>query len=138
MSAMKKMKMRIMSPATVIAPPSAILLVAFAIAVALLVALTVSRNEVYRSTVSVWESMVRSSPNKRRPHQNYGQALSTAGNFNEALSQFQTVLSLPDDGSVPMRDTYARSASSISGSAFSTNRSTPGKKGWSTRPSTPA
>jgi tetratricopeptide (TPR) repeat protein len=50
--------------------------------------------------------MVASSPNKRRPHQNYGQALSTAGRLNEALSEFKKVLALDDDGSVPPRDSY--------------------------------
>jgi Flp pilus assembly protein TadD len=58
-----------------------------------------------------------SSPNKRRAHENYGQALSTAGSvartadeakrlYAEALRQFQTVIDLRDDGSVPMRDLY--------------------------------
>lgn len=69
-------------------------------------AATVMRNRVYENTVSVWKSMTLSSPNKRRPHQNYGQALSTAGNLQEALSEFKMVLSLDDDGSVPMRDIY--------------------------------
>ena len=67
---------------------------------------TFSRNRVYQNSVSVWESMVASSPNKRRPHQNYGQALSTAGKLNEALNEFNKVLKLDDDGSVPMRDIY--------------------------------
>jgi len=87
-------------------PTSAIAVLALLLAVVLLVPATIARNRVYRDTVSVWESMVRSSPQKRRPHENYGQALSTAGMYNEALQQFKTVLDLPDDGSVPMRDTY--------------------------------
>ena len=71
-----------------------------------LVPATLARNIVYRDTVTIWKSMVESSPNKRRPHENYGQALSTAGYLPEALREFQTVLALPDDGSVPMRDLY--------------------------------
>ena len=71
-----------------------------------LVPATLARNSVYKDTVTVWKSMVESSPNKRRPHENYGQALSTAGYYPEALREFQTVLSLPDDGSVPLRDLY--------------------------------
>jgi tetratricopeptide (TPR) repeat protein len=67
---------------------------------------TLMRNRIYQDSVKVWESMVRSSPTKRRPHQNYGQALSTAGRLQEALGEFKTVLSLNDDGSVPLRDTY--------------------------------
>ena len=67
---------------------------------------TVVRNRVYENTVAVWQSMVASSPEKRRPHQNYGQALSSAGKLQEALGEFKTVLALDDDGSVPMRDVY--------------------------------
>ena len=103
---MAAMKKKGTAPLPVNRPAPLILLVALTVAVALLAALTVARNRVYRDTVTVWESMVRSSPNKRRPHQNYGQALSTAGQLNEALQQFKIVLEIPDDGSVPMRDTY--------------------------------
>jgi tetratricopeptide (TPR) repeat protein len=71
-----------------------------------LVPATLARNSVYKDTVTIWKSMVESSPNKRRPHENYGQALSTAGYYREALREFQIVQSLPDDGSVPMRDLY--------------------------------
>ena len=69
--------------------------------------LTVSafqRNGIFQTTVTLWKSAVQSAPNKRRTHENYGQALSTAGFLQEALEQFKTVLALPDDGSVPMRD----------------------------------
>jgi len=71
-----------------------------------LVPATLARNSVYKDTVTIWKSMAESSPNKRRPHENYGQALSTAGYYREALREFQIVQSLPDDGSVPMRDLY--------------------------------
>ena len=64
------------------------------------------RNEIFRTTVTLWKSAVQSAPDKRRTHENYGQALSTAGLLNEALQEFKTVLALPDDGSVPMRDVY--------------------------------
>lgn len=69
--------------------------------------LTVSafkRNSIYFNAVTLWKSAVESAPDKRRTHENYGQALSTAGLLDEALKQFKTVLALPDDGSVPMRD----------------------------------
>ncbi len=71
-----------------------------------LVPATLARNGIYKNTVRVWESMAKSSPNKRRPHQNYGQALSSAGYLQEALREFKTVLALEDDGSVPLRDLY--------------------------------
>jgi tetratricopeptide (TPR) repeat protein len=74
--------------------------------VIVLISATVMRNRVYQDTVSVWKSIVDSSPNKRRPHENYGQALSSVGRLEEALAEFKTVLALEDDGSVPMRDVY--------------------------------
>lgn len=64
------------------------------------------RNGIYQSPVTLWADMVKTSPNKRRAHENYGQALSTVGYYKDALREFNTVLALPDDGSVPMRDLY--------------------------------
>jgi tetratricopeptide (TPR) repeat protein len=83
-------------------------------------ALTVAsynRNSIYRTHVTLWHDITKRSPDKRRAHENYGQALSTAGAnavnpneameyYREALKQFQTVMALKDDGSVPMRDLY--------------------------------
>jgi len=64
------------------------------------------RNSIYQTPVTLWKSAVNSAPDKRRTHENYGQALSTAGMLQEALQQFKTVLALPDDGSVPLRDVH--------------------------------
>ncbi len=64
------------------------------------------RNSIYHNPVTLWKSAVQSAPDKRRTHENYGQALSTAGLLKEALQQFKTVLALPEDGSVPMRDVH--------------------------------
>lgn len=64
------------------------------------------RNGVYRTPVTLWADASSKSVEKRRTHENYGQALSTAGLYKEALEQFKTVLALPDDRSVPMRDLY--------------------------------
>jgi tetratricopeptide (TPR) repeat protein len=71
-----------------------------------LVTASLARNNVYRSTMSLWKNITETSPKKRRAHENYGQALSTAGFLKEALEQFNTVLALKDDGSVPLRDLY--------------------------------
>jgi superkiller protein 3 len=71
-----------------------------------LTVLAFQRNTIFHSTVTLWKSAVESAPDKRRTHENYGQALSTAGLLDEALRQFKTVLALPDDGSVPLRDVY--------------------------------
>jgi tetratricopeptide (TPR) repeat protein len=67
---------------------------------------TFRRNSIYQTTVTLWKSAVQSAPDKRRTHENYGQALSSAGMLQEALQQFKTVLALPDDGSVPLRDVH--------------------------------
>lgn len=94
-----------------------ITLVLFLLIIGVLAAATYARNSIYRSHVTLWKSVTESSPNKRRAHENYGQALSTAGSlagnaavatkyYDEALRQFQAVLSLKDDGSVPPRDLY--------------------------------
>jgi tetratricopeptide (TPR) repeat protein len=56
--------------------------------------------------VTLWADAASKSINKRRTHENYGQALSTAGKYPEALREFKTVLALRDDGSVPARDLY--------------------------------
>ncbi len=76
-----------------------------------------ARNGIFRTHVTLWDNVTKQSPNKRRAHENYGQALSTAGSiatnqnearklYDAALQQFRMVLSLKDDGSVPMRDLY--------------------------------
>jgi protein O-mannosyl-transferase len=67
---------------------------------------TYARNSIYHSHVTLWAEVVKKAPNKRRAHENYGQALSSEGFYKEAYNEFKTVMSLPDDGSVPLRDLY--------------------------------
>lgn len=71
-----------------------------------LAVLAYMRNSIYLNHVTLWADITKRSPEKRRAHENYGQALSTAGYYKEALREFQTVQSLKDDGSVPARDLY--------------------------------
>jgi tetratricopeptide (TPR) repeat protein len=71
-----------------------------------LAAVAYQRNGVYHDFITLWGDITKTSPNKRRAHENYGQALSTVGRLEEALREFNTVLALKDDGSVPMRDLY--------------------------------
>jgi len=96
------------------------LIVAIALSLVIVGVLSVAaymRNSIYRTHVTLWADIVKRSPEKRRAHENYGQALSTAGSlsqdpqeagklYEEALRQFQTVIALKDDGSVPPRDLY--------------------------------
>ncbi len=94
-----------------------IVVILFTLIVGALTAAAHTRNSIYRSHVTLWDNVIKRSPNKRRAHENYGQALSTAGSvartqgearklYYEALQQFRTVISLKDDGSVPLRDLY--------------------------------
>lgn len=97
-------------PQPVPVPRSGLVVLTTLIAAALIVSgFTVAsglRNRVFHTPVTLWADASSKSATKRRTHENYGQALSTAGLYNEALKQFQTVIALPNDGSVPMRDLY--------------------------------
>ncbi len=99
-----------MAKATKPAAPSLFTVLAvllMAVYIASLAAAAVARNRIFHDPISLWHSAVLSSPNKKRTHENYGQALSTAGRLEEALQQLKTVLALPDrDQSVPFRDVY--------------------------------
>lgn len=85
--------------------------------IGVLAATAYARNSIYQTYVTLWKSVTESAPNKRRAHENYGQALSTAGSLSKsvaearkyyeaALREFNTVIELKDDGSVPLRDLY--------------------------------
>ena len=120
--ASKKSTKRVKPPvaSAVLLPPDRHALsatLAYFVIVALLAVATYSRNSIYHTYVTLWKSVSESSPNKRRAHENYGQALSTAGSLSrnpeeahrlylEAMRQFDMVMALPDDGSVPLRDLY--------------------------------
>jgi tetratricopeptide (TPR) repeat protein len=65
-----------------------------AIAVALLGGITVSRNEVYRSEIALWEDTARKSPGKARAHNNLGYAYERAGRFTEAREAYLRALAI--------------------------------------------
>jgi Flp pilus assembly protein TadD len=98
-------------------PVSLVTVTMFLLIVGALAAAAHTRNSIYQTHVTLWADVTKRSPNKRRAHENYGQALSTAGSlakneaeakkyYDEALEQFNTVIALKDDGSVPPRDLY--------------------------------
>jgi tetratricopeptide (TPR) repeat protein len=93
-------------PMVIETPPGLFSLFLITVLLVSLVTASLARNRVYRSTISLWKNITETSPQKRRAHENLGQALSTDGRLQEALVQFNTVLALPDDGSVPLRDLY--------------------------------
>jgi len=64
------------------------------------------RNNIYLTPVTLWGATAVATLHKQRPHENYGQSLSAAGFYQEALREFKRVQSMPDDGSVPLRDLY--------------------------------
>jgi tetratricopeptide (TPR) repeat protein len=72
----------------------------------ILTSVTNARNFVYVSSLDIWEDTILKSPAKRRVHANFGQALSATGHYEQALEEFATVLTLHDDGSVPLSELY--------------------------------
>jgi hypothetical protein len=65
-----------------------------AVAVTLIVALTLLRNEVWRSQVSLWEDALAKSPQKPRVYANLGTALHLAGRGDEALTYYCKAIAL--------------------------------------------
>ena len=59
-----------------------------------LVSLTILRNQVYGSEISLWEDTVAKSPNKARVHNNLGYAYLPAHRIDEARREFSTALEL--------------------------------------------
>jgi len=91
---------RVPAPSLAITGPAVLFLLCLMVSTGL-------RNRIYYDPLSMWADGVIKSPDKKRTHENYGQSLSTAGNYKEALRQFNIVLSMKEsDGSVPMRDVY--------------------------------
>ncbi len=64
------------------------------------------RNSIYHDKVTLWGNIAKTSPNKRRAHENYGHALSTVGRLDEALREFNFALALKDDGSSRTHNLY--------------------------------
>ena len=59
-----------------------------------LIAVTLARNEVYRSEISLWEDTVSKSPNKARAYNNLGYAYSLAGRDCDAGNAYREALRL--------------------------------------------
>ena len=110
--AMKKTKRdKTITPArtSTVEKPASVSLTTLSLSLLIICALAATayqRNSIYHDFLTLWGNITKTSPNKRRAHENYGQALSTVGRLDEALREFNTVLALKDDGSVPMRDLY--------------------------------
>ena len=55
---------------------------------------TFARNNVWKDGRSLWEDVVRKSPDKARPHDNLGAAYSKQGRLDEAIKELQVALRL--------------------------------------------
>lgn len=56
-----------------------------------------ARNNDWKTTVSLWEDVVKKSPDKPRPHNNLGLAYSSIGQYDRAIREYRTVLKLRPD-----------------------------------------
>jgi protein O-mannosyl-transferase len=63
-------------------------------ALVILAFFTVLRNSDYRTPITLWESTVRNSPNKARPHNNLGCAYERIGNWKKAVSEYRLAVRL--------------------------------------------
>jgi tetratricopeptide (TPR) repeat protein len=73
------------------------------VAIAILAALAVmlyERTKVWQSRKSLWSDVVAKSPGKARPHMNLGHALAMEGNYEAAVLEYKTALTLANDKSV--------------------------------------
>jgi protein O-mannosyl-transferase len=59
--------------------------------------MTIQRNTVFASNVSLWQDAIEKSPQKARPHFNLGAAYQNARRPNDAIREYQTALSLKPD-----------------------------------------
>jgi tetratricopeptide (TPR) repeat protein len=67
------------------------------VAVIVLLAMTVRRNPVFASNVTLWEDAEKKSPEKPRPHLNLGQAYQNSGRKDDALREYEHALTLNPD-----------------------------------------
>jgi tetratricopeptide (TPR) repeat protein len=61
---------------------------------------TYARNTIWRSNVSLWEDVVRKSPNKARPHHNLGKAYKAQDMIDKAIEHYMIALSLEPDAAI--------------------------------------
>lgn len=64
--------------------------------IVMLFSLTVKRNQIWQSEISLWEDCVVKSPNKTRPHNNLGTAYILNGEYEKAKNQFIKAIKIDD------------------------------------------
>jgi Tfp pilus assembly protein PilF len=58
---------------------------------------TYQRNQTWKTAISLWEDVVKKSPNKARPHLNLGHAYEITGKNHEAVQQYRLAILLKKD-----------------------------------------
>lgn len=58
---------------------------------------TYMRNTIWKNTMTLWEDSVRKSPQKARPHVNFGNALMFKGEIDGAIKHYDTAVKLEPD-----------------------------------------
>jgi len=61
---------------------------------ALCTTLTVTRNSIYHSTLTLWQEVVDRNPKRARAHNNLGNAFRTHGMLAEAIEEYKRTLAL--------------------------------------------
>jgi Flp pilus assembly protein TadD len=59
-----------------------------------LTSVTVMRNSVWKTEIRLWQQAATNAPNQARPHLNLGVAFQVAGQFDRALLEYRTALSI--------------------------------------------
>lgn len=78
-------------------PGDGALILALIVVIGALGTAAYNRNEVWRDEVSLWEDVVRKSPNKARGHNNLGTAYRLQGSLDKAIEQYLVTLQLKPD-----------------------------------------
>lgn len=85
---------------TILPRPRLIRFGSMSLATALVFALclfTYQRNQLYHDQISLWSDAVLKSPDKARPHNNVGYAYTLQGDWDRAIEEFRTAVSLDPD-----------------------------------------
>jgi tetratricopeptide (TPR) repeat protein len=72
--------------------------------VLLLGGMTVRRNRVYATEITLWEDTIQQSPFKARPHNNLGYAYQLAGRAEDAKREYQRALELDPNYALARRN----------------------------------
>lgn len=84
-------------PDTATTPARTLLLAVLSL---LLTVVAFARGPIFRDEVGLWNETVKRSPEKQRPHHNFGCALAKTKQYDAAIRAFDQALSLDPDGTI--------------------------------------